>query len=288
MEQNNHIAFSDELTYSILNFAGYGKVDSDLWILTFDQSLPEDSDLTKFSELGQTTSKPEFLTIFELDGSAFNTKVMNGYGIFLAGLILKLSRSMVTDTAISNLYKDDLFAEDGIGFMVPFYPIPVNPNKTEDFRVRFPLFKSYPDYLSKAKKLRGEFIQELLAQFAPKTVIALMSRESFNDLMDVFPQFHFEDHAGIFAGWDTTTIMLVLDPTLISNDGLERAVKFILENSLPMNLEGKLSVDSVSIQNHLGVDPKKHGRAKSVSKRKNKTKHDPSDPFCVCDECLGY
>jgi len=38
----------------------------------------------------------------------------------------------------------------------------------------------------------------------------------------------------------------------------------------------------------LGVDPKKHGRAKSVSKRKNKAKHDPSDPFCVCDECLGY
>ena len=288
MEQKNQIAYSDEITYTLLNFAGYGKVESDLWILTFDQTLPAGLDLAKFAEFGQTTSKPEFSTAFEIDGSTFNTMVLNGFGALLAELFLKLTGSPITEFNISKFYEEILLTHDGTGFLIPFYPIPVSPKSNEDFQERFPLFKSYSDYLSKAKKLRGEFIQELLAQFAPKTVIALMDKEHFIELKDVFPQFHFEDHAGIYAGWDTTTILLLLDPPNISNDGLDWTVKFILENSLPMDLVKKSTNNNAATQGLTGTDSQKPSRPKTQSKRRNKAKHDPSDPYCVCDECLGY
>lgn len=288
MDFKNYKTYTDDITYTLLNFAGYGSVDSGIWFITFQQYLPSEFDLAAFVEIGQISSKEEFVSIWNKDDRFFDNHVLDGTGLALAKLILKLQQPRKTDFDQADYYQNHLLNSAGDSFLIPFYPIPIDTGRTCEFEDRFPLFKSYEDYLKKGKKLRGEFIQELLSQFAPKTLIALMSHDHFNNLIDVFPQFQFENHDGIFAGWDATTIMLLLDPAQALNDKLDKVAKFILDNSLPLDIKSNDSSNFSKGFVKSNQTSEQHERQKVRSKRKNKAKHDPSDPFCVCDECLRY
>lgn len=287
MSAANIQPFSEDDTYTLLNFAGYGQPEADLWFITFEQDLPTDADAHSFLNFDQTISKEDAVSETDSDEDQFNKAVLNGQGLIISELILKLIGKPYTESKVVDYFSQQLLASDGNSFLTPFYPIPIDKNDIQDFSESHPLFSSYDAYIQKAKKLRAEFIQELINQFSPKTVIAILDGEEREKILDVFKQYEFADHDGIFAGWDTSSVMLVLSPDQLNNYGMDNIVGFINENSLPLDLEKEYGPTKLS-QAELDRLAKEEARKKAIAKRKNKAKHDPSDPFCVCDECLKY
>lgn len=279
--------FSEDDTYTLLNFAGYGQPEADLWLLTFEQLLPNEVDARGHLNFDQTISKNDAIAETNSDDDLFNTSVLRGQGLILSELMLKLIGKPYNESDIVTYFSDRFLADDGNCFLSPFFPISVDKDTLDDFSVIHPLFTSYQSYLQKVKKLRAEFIQEMLTQFSPKTLIAILDDQEREIVLDVFKQFEFSDHDGIYAGWDTSSVMIVLSPDQLTNEHLDEIVNFINENSLPLDLEKEYGPTKLS-QAELDRLAKEDARKKAIAKRKNKAKHDPSDPFCVCDECLKY
>lgn len=280
-------AFTEDETYNLLNFAGFGQVEADLWFVGFEPNLPENVNLGGFVELDQMMGRMDAVTNLGIDMDTFNTSILNGDGLLLSELILELIGKPYTEGDAVKFYLNQFLSDEGSAFFLPFFPVPLNQNIVDNFASIFPLFKSFEAYRQKGKKLRVEFIQELLTQFAPKTVLAILTDEQCHDFQEVFPQFKFENHNGILASWDTNTVIAIISPDQFSVENLPVLVNFISENSLPLDLEKEYGPARLS-QAELDRLAKVEAKKVAAAKRKNKARHDPSDPFCVCEDCLKY
>lgn len=287
MSSTKHQTYSEDETYNLLNFAGFGQVEADLWFFDYAPTLPSGVSLDGFTELEQMTGITEACLSIGMDADTFNASVLNGNGMLFAELMLKLLGKPYTESDTVEFFLNSFLSDEGSAFYLPMFPIPLNPEVEANFSTIFPMFKSFDSYLQKGKKLRVEFIQELVSQFAPKTIFAILTDEQRELLKEVFPQYHFEDHNGIYAGWDTMTIILVMRPEDFTALNLPRIAEFINENSLPMDLRKEYGPTRLS-QAELDRMAKEEAKKVSAAKRKNKAKHDPSDPFCVCEKCLKY
>ena len=278
--------FSEDDFFTLANFFGYGQAEAEVWILGMEEK-GDPSQMTARLSFEQVMGKEDGIDALGLDVHNFDVLSLNQQGLAISTLLLQFSGKNLDLESATNYFSERLFSADHNSLFIPFYPIPADAALEQDFGNFFPIFKDHATYLSKTAKIRGEFLNEAMAEYKPKLLLAIMKNEGH------FPNAFFEpfnlNTQGFFdAGWDTDTVVIRVDDLAsLSGQQLRELAEFIEENCLPIDPDKDFGPVALSVTEQEKLR-KEAAKAAAFAKRKNKTKHNPADPYCVCEECLNY
>ena len=281
------MAFTDDEMYELLNFFGYGQAEADLWFLVSHENSGSIADLEQRLQLEPLISKERALDSLGISWQTFDEQHLGGQGIALAKLYLILAGKKPNAIDASYLAQGKLFTEQHNSFLVPFYSIPESQEFRQKINSILPKFADHPIYRQKAGKLRSEFLREALDQYKPKLILVAMEEDD-QAMEDFFAGYKMSSQNFFTAGWDIDTVVIKIQQlALLTEEQMVELADYITENCLPidpMRDFGPLKLSKTE-QAHIA---KKTAQAAAFAKRKSNTKHNASDPYCVCEECLRY
>ena len=279
-----NMKYSDDDFYRLINFFGYVQPDAELWILgAREQGSADTLDIRLgFDQIMEMPMAAEQIGKKMVE---YGQLALHGEENAIANLYRSLGKKNRTSAEL--YFAERLFRENHNSFYIPFDPIPSFDGIGQVFSSLFPTFKSYEEYLRKAEKMRVEFMQQALEQYKPKLVLAIYPpNETFGSAF--FDELNLTSLGGFEAGWNTDTVFIRL-PSIAGLNSMEFAtlIAYINENCLPIDPNKDFGPVKLSAAEEEKIK-KDAAKAASFAKRKNKTKHNPSDPYCVCEACLNY
>ena len=278
--------FSEDDFYTLANFFGYGQAEAEVWVMGLEEK-GDPNQLTTRMAFEQVMGKADGIYSLGLDEQVFDELSLNHQGLAISTLLLQVAGKNLDLESANKYYSERLFSADHNSLYIPFYPIPGDKEMELNFGQFFPLFEDHPTYLNKTAKIRGEFLNEALAEYKPKLLLAIMKTE------EGYPQAFFQTfnltNQGFFdAGWDTDTVVIRVDDlATLTGQQLRELAEFIDENCLPIDPYKEFGPVRLSVTEQEKIR-KEAAKAAAFAKRKNKTKHNPADPYCVCEQCLNY
>ncbi len=281
------MAFSDDEMYELLNFFGYGQAESDLWFLVGHESDGSIAELERRLNLDSLVSMEDALDVLGMSWQKFDQQNLLGQGNALAKLYLLLEGKKPTATEVAKLAKEKLFTDKHNSFLIPFYPIPEGPEFRQQITSILPKFLDHSTYRQKAGKLRSEFLREALDQYKPKLIMVAFDDDD-TAVEELLTGYNMTSHAFFSAGWDTDTVVIKIQNLAdLVDEQLDTLATYITENCLPIDPMRDFGPIKLSKTEEAHI-AKKSARAAAFAKRKTNTKHNASDPYCVCEECLRY
>jgi hypothetical protein len=279
--------FSEDDFYKLANFVGYGQMESDIWFVIINEKLDQFEDISSRLQFDQVMDRKLASTTLKKTILEFDVDNLSSEGIGISKLYLQLGKKPTKVSYAQKYMQDLLFAQTHNGLLIPFFPIPENKDLNTNFHDVFPLFESYDKYREKVKKLRLDFFNELLEGRKPK-LIFLVGADQENVFADLFTEQNLKDHGFFQAGWDMDMVIVKINSlTELSIEQIIELSKFIHETSLPIDLNKDFGPLKLSM---IELEKQKKDAAKKVAfeKRKTTSKHNASDPYCVCELCLKY
>lgn len=281
------MVFSKNDFYTLSNFVGYGQVEADVWFVVINEKLDAVEELSQRLEFDQVMDKRSALSIFGKNIWDFDQSNLCNEGVGISKLYLRLGKRSITEALAKKYLQDNLFSNFHNGLFLPFFPIPENKEIITNFAEIFPNFTSYAKYREKIKKLRLEFFNELLAVNKPKLMV-LLGKDQDKAYIELLKGKNLDDHGFFQAGWDTDMVIIKVNSLMsITTLQLDELSDFVNENCIPIDLKKEFGPLKLS---NAELEKQKKDAAKRIAfeKRKTTNKHNPSDPYCVCEICLSY
>lgn len=278
---------NDELD-QLLNFVGYGRLDADLWFIGYQEHMPPNTDIQPRLELEQVEDSAEALEKLGVTLQSFAENNLHNAWHGMAEIMLRLAKKSPTETNIRAYLTRLLGRSNGAVLIANLLPIPVNMDGSWNFGSEIPQYAAPSDYYEEVKPLRMNFFREILHQQLPKVIIA-HGKEAWADYQELFKDFKLDEHGEFLVGWDANTVVVLTEE--LSSEAMigkyEDLVTLILENSLEIDVEKHTGPTPLS-KAELARQQKEAAKKVAAAKRKPATKHNASDPYCVCAQCLSY
>jgi hypothetical protein len=281
-------AFTDSELEQLLNFIGYGRLDAEIWFLGMHEQISGDEHLEtrlKFNQVEDLAEANELLEKPQSPSEEANFSVTRHN---ICYVMLKLHAKETSGDAIREYEADFLGRDNGTTLLCNLMPLPTSDPENWIYDTLIPQFATYQAYYKAIKPRRLELFSEVMRDNHPKTIVAY-GKNHWNDYKELFDNFKFSSRGQFEVGWNADTVVILADdfssPAI--NESLDELTALILENSL--SIETSIPTGSATLSQAEEKRRKKEAaRQTSAAKRKPSARHNPADPYCVCEYCLGY
>ncbi len=273
---------------TLINFIGYGNLDADIWFLGKEETISSSAMMIDRLQFEQVEDSTKALSILNLSASDFWNTSLNGNMQGLSELMLKLSGEKITGPKVLNYAMEHLGKADDASLLCFLLPLPVTRETGEDFQKIFPQYSSREEYLEEIRPLRLDFFRQLVASYHPRVIIAY-GKDAWTDYKELFQDYKLNANGDFMLGWSAETVIILCDNFTSAElaGKLDELFSLIQKNSLDIRMDKRSGSDLLS-KAEIARQQKEIARKAALAKRKPARKHNPADPYCVCEYCLGY
>lgn len=279
---------NEDQQYDLINFIGYGRLDADIWFLNFEETPTTASNLLTRLKFEQVEDIRNAIDMLGTTLQTFGSQNLHENWDGICEIMLNLEEKTPSTENRYEYFESRLGHSDGATLLAFLMPIPTQANTEWPYTEILTKYPSHEVYLKKVKPLRFDFFQELIKQYLPKVIIA-SNREAWPEYQKLFNDYKLAPNGDFMIGWDADTVVILTDdfssPQMAGK--IPALVSLIKENSLAIDTEKYTGPIRLS-QAEIARQKKEAAKKAMQAKRKTATKHNPADPYCVCEFCLGY
>lgn|GEM_PF-3387476 len=272
----------------LLNFVGFGRLDAEIWFLGMqDESGGEEYNHArlKFDQI-EDLAEVHHILADPAQISEDSPSWMTWQSI--CHIMLRLHGKDQSADAIRSYLSEHLGRTNGTTLLCYLMPFPDPDSQDWAYDSLITEFESRQAFYENSKARRLELFRELLGENHPKTIVAY-GKKYWDEYKVLFNNIKFSTNGSFEAGWDADTVVILTDEFTAPGmqEKLDELTTIILENSLSIETPLRPGANTLSLAEEKRLK-KEAAKQTAAARRKPSAKHNPADPYCVCEYCLGY
>jgi hypothetical protein len=281
-------ALTDNELDHLLNFIGYGRLDADIWFLGPEETGGDERKIRDRLNFQQVEDSDQAQKTLGASLHQFGEENLLGAWRGMCEIMLTLEGRQPSSENIRSYRAENLGRAQGSTLLCELLPIPMPIGSLWGYDTLLPQYPSRQAYNAAVKPLRFEFFRQLIKQNPPKIIVAY-DQSAWPDYQELFRGFNLVPSGQFEMGWDANTVVILSEhfSAETMKGKYEQLVRLILENSLSIETAKPTGPIPLS-KAELARQKKESAKQASAARRKPTTRHNPSDPYCVCAFCLGY
>lgn len=194
----------------LLNFVGYGKLDAEVWFLGMEEAGGGESNIRARLKFRTVEDCAEAHHILGITKHHIGKKIIQRTWRGMCYIMLRLEGKEVDTESIRNYQADYLGRFKGNSLLTELLPIPKPRISDWGYENLFPQYSSRDEYYLTVKPRRVNYLQKLIDDHHPKTVIGY-GKKYWKDYQELFPTLQFSKHGQFMVAKDTDLVIVLTD-----------------------------------------------------------------------------
>jgi hypothetical protein len=198
-----------ELEY-LLNFVGYGKLDAEVWFLGMEEAGGGENNIRSRLKFRNVEDCAEAHHILGITKHHTGKKIIQRTWRGMCYIMLRLDGKNVDTESIRNYQADYLGRFQGNSLLCELLPIPKPSINNWGYEKLIPQYASRDEYYRIVKPQRVKYLQKLVNEHRPKTVIGY-GKKYWGNYQELFPNLEFSTQGQFLIAKDTNLIVVLTD-----------------------------------------------------------------------------
>ena len=194
----------------LLNFVGYGKLNAEVWFLGMEEAGGGESNIRSRLKFRQVEDCAEAHSILGITKHHSGRKIIQRTWRGMCYIMLRLEGKEVDTESIRNYQADYLGRFQGTSLLCELFPIPKPSINDWGYENLFPQYSSREEYYRIVKPRRVKYLQNLVSDYRPKTVIGY-GKNYWEDYQELFPNLKFSKSGQFLVARDKDFVVVLTD-----------------------------------------------------------------------------
>ena len=229
-------ALTDAELEHLLNFIGYGNLNSDVWFLGMEEGGGGEENIRarlKFHQIEDCAEAHEILGITQYHSGR---KIIQSTWRGMCYIMLRLAGKPVDRESIRNYQADYLGRFQGNSLLCELMPIPKPRISVWNYENLIPQFKSAEEYYQVVRPRRVKYLRQLIQEYHPKVVIGYgqgAAKSYWQAYRELFPEIKFSEHGQFSIARDADAVVILTDhfTSKTMNGKFDEVVSIIKRNA---------------------------------------------------------